>query len=83
MPSPIIRPIKTKSTHHSDNPFIKGLGFLTTAEIDGSINHAIHTDHLLLFWKHADIILERVWNPESLGAHIRHALMRKPILRSR
>ena len=71
------------ATHHAEDPFVEVFGFLVHVEIDCRIDHTVHAHDLFLLGQHADIILEGIWNPETLTANIRDSLMREPVVLSR
>ncbi len=52
---------------------MRGAGF------QGSIDHAVNALDLVILWQHRDVVLEWVWDPELLAAHIRNTLVCIPV----
>ena len=52
---------------------------MCSASLQSSIDHAVDTLDLVLLRQDRDIVLERVWHPELLAAHIRNTLVSIPI----
>jgi hypothetical protein len=43
------------------------------------IDHALQTCNLVFLWQHGDVILERVWDPDTLVADVGDALVVVPV----
>jgi hypothetical protein len=56
---------------HAQNPLVKVLGLgVGDAALHGRVDQTIDTHDLVVLGQHRDIVLEGVWHPETLVAHI-------------
>lgn len=63
--------IRNALTHHSDNPLIEVGGLCVGGCcMQSCVNHTIDSLDLVLLIQHRNVVLEWVWDPETLVAHI-------------
>jgi hypothetical protein len=67
-------------THHPHDPLVKCF-WLSTSDtgLQRCVNHTVHALHLVVFWQHRDVVLERVWDPETFAADVGDTLVSIPV----
>lgn len=66
--------------HRAQDPLVKRGRLLGRVGLEGGVDQSVEALELVGFLEDGDVVLERVWDPSSLEADVRDALVGVPVV---